>query len=571
MGDGLVKFLKWLFLLLLILKWDHSALATQGLVINEVLANEPGGLTKLEWVEFFNLDSIEINLEGWKFVCKSDTTLLEGILIPRNEYLVLVRELLSFPPDSNSFEAYWGDASGVWGDAVREGFLAIEVSMSLTNRGGTISLIDPEYNVSSFTWNKDWGDGISWEKIDPAKGDSSENWSRCWCFKGSTPGLINSVTPAPNDLALQAEDISVVPENPKEFEYFEVKVRVRNTGTQRSLPNKLIFFCDYDFDSQLQIDEVLGETQAIIPVDVDHHLDFSVELSFPRGNYRIYAEIEKDDKNYNNTALVDVRVGSEIPELIINEFMCSPDLTQPEWVELFNRSGSVICLENWYLGDSIEQNLITSEDIDILSSDYLIVTENLAEFYSAHPEAGCQVVEQREWRTLNNAGDKIMLRDNLQFIIDQISYTEDWGKGISWERVDPEKTSSDSDNWWRSVDPIGATPCKMNSLVEGYSEEVGLNIEPNPFSPDGDGFEDEVRFEYAVPLKSELTLKIYDVKGRSVKTLLDQEPKASGQIAWDGKNDQGRTVRAGIYVVFLEAKVASRKLVKKTTVVVAKR
>ena len=181
------------------------------------------------------------------------------------------------------------------------------------------------------------------------------------------------------------------------------------------------------------------------------------------------------------------------------------------------------------------------------------------------------MVEQREWRTLNNTGDRIILRDSFDFVIDQVSYSKDWGKGISWERIDVERTSSDLDNWWRSVASDGATPCEKNSLGEGFSEELQIKMEPNPFSPDGDGFEDEVRFEYVIPSKSELTLKIYDVKGRLVKTLMDQEPEASGKIVWDGKSNKNRTVRAGIYVVFLEAKVEGRRLVKKTTVVVAKR
>jgi flagellar hook assembly protein FlgD len=98
-----------------------------------------------------------------------------------------------------------------------------------------------------------------------------------------------------------------------------------------------------------------------------------------------------------------------------------------------------------------------------------------------------------------------------------------------------------------------------------------LRIEPNPFSPDGDGFEDEVRFEYIIPLKSELTLKIYDVQGRLIKTIFEQQPQASGEMIWDGKSDKQRIVRAGIYVVFLEAKLENKKLVKKATVVAAKR
>lgn len=567
----MVRFSKLAFLLLLILKFNHAAFASQGVVINEVLANEPGSLTQLEWVELFNPNPTEVNLAGWRFVSKSDTTSLEGVSILANGYLVLVRHLMSGPGDSNSFEGFWGDASGVWGDAEKEDFPAIEVSMSLTNTGGTISLIDPECNVSSFTWSKDWGDGISWEKIDPAAGDSPDNWTRCSYSKGSTPGGINSVTLAPDDLSVKSADISVEPENPEEFEYFEIRARVRNEGMQRSLPNQLTFFCDYDFNSLLLKDESLAQPRPISPIDVGNYLDLSIEVSFSDGHYRIYAQIDEDDKTHNNSAFIDVKVGTRLPDLIINEFMCSPDLSQPEWVEFFNRSDSVISLRNWSLGDSIEQNLITSEQMEVSPGGYLIVTENLAEFHSAYPAVLCQVIEQKKWAALNNTGDRVILKDSLNFVSEQVCYAEDWGQGISWERADPEKSSSDPDNWWRSVHAAGATPCQKNSLRGGYSEEIELRIQPNPFSPDGDGFEDEVRFEYDIPLKSELTLRIYDVQGRLIKTIFEQEPQASGEIIWDGKSDKQRAVRAGIYVVFLEAKLGHRKLVKKATVVAAKR
>ena len=183
----------------------------------------------------------------------------------------------------------------------------------------------------------------------------------------------------------------------------------------------------------------------------------------------------------------------------------------------------------------------------------------------------CQVIQQENWRALNNTGDKIILKDDHKFVVDQVEYTKDWGKGISWERIDPQRVSSDSDNWWRSVDPDGATPCEKNSLTGRYSSDLQLEIKPNPFSPDGDGFEDEVRFKFEIPLKSELSLKIYDIKGRLVKTLLNKEPQVSGEIIWDGKSDKERTVRAGIYVVFMEAEVEGRRLTNKASVVVAKR
>jgi len=571
MGDGVVKFGRFTFFLLLLIKCHHPAFAEQDVVINEILANEPGGATQLEWVELFNANLMVVDLTGWKFVSKSDTTSFEGVFIPAKGYLVLVRHLVCQPPDSNSFEAFWGDASAVWGDEECESFPAVQVNMSLTNRAGTVSLIDPSDFVSSFTWNKDWGDGISWEKIDPALGDSLENWVGCTYSEGSTPGLINSVTLAPNDLCIESAEMLAEPPNPREFEYFEIKARIQNLGWETSLPNLLTFFCDYDFDFRLETDESLGEPQPVGPIQVAGHLDFSIGLRLSQGLYRVYAKIGDDDKNYNNSAFIDVKVGTKLPDLIINEFMCSPDLSQPEWVELYNRSDYIVSLRNCSLGDSIQQNLITSGQIEVFPDEYVIVTENAAEFHTAYTDVSCQVIEPEKWAALNNTGDRIILQDSLDFIADQVSYAKDWGQGISWERVDSEKSSSDSDNWWRSVQSAGSTPCQQNSLRGGYSEGIELNILPNPFSPDGDGFEDEVRFKYRIPLKSELTLRIYDVKGRLVKTIFEQEPQVGGEITWDGKSDKYRTVRAGIYVVFLEAKLEHQKLQKKTTLVVAKK
>jgi len=275
---------------------QQSISSTANVVLNEVQANEPGSYTTLEWVELFNADSTEHDLEGWAFICKKDTTLIPaGIIIPANGFLIIARRLLSEPPDSISFEGWWGDGSGIWGDSPEESFPAIEAKMSLINTGGTISLMDPDNNTQTFTWDQDCGDGVSLEKV-----------------------------------------------------------------------------------------------------------------------------------------------------------------------------------------------------------------------------------------------------------------------------------YSDEDIWLCSVAFDKSTPGKENSVSTSYSDKLHLNIEPNPFSPDGDGFEDETIFRYTLPMESNLTIRIYDIKGRLIKTLIEDEPQVSGEISWDGKDDENEIVRVGIYIVWAEAEGNSYSQ-KKATVVVAKR
>jgi flagellar hook assembly protein FlgD len=44
-------------------------------------------------------------------------------------------------------------------------------------------------------------------------------------------------------------------------------------------------------------------------------------------------------------------------------------------------------------------------------------------------------------------------------------------------------------------------------------------------------------------------LKVYDVGGRAVRTLLEDEraPGVVHRVAWDGRNDAGESVSSGVY------------------------
>ncbi len=543
-------------------------------IFNEILANEPGSNTKLEWVELFNTDSIEHDLGGWLFASKDYMTELPvGTIIPPKGFLIIARKLVSEPPDSISFEGYWGDASGVWGDAPEEDFPAIEAGMSLTNSGEEISLTDPNNIRRSFIWNEDCGDGVSLEKISPESLEWPENWSCCIHPNKSTPGKINSVSPAENDLSIQSEDFFSSPEVPLKDSIFSLTAIVKNTGTAKSLVNEVGFFNDLNWDELLTADEQLGDLVMIPPLEVDEADTISIEVDFPKGDYRIYARVGEDEKDFNNQAFMNLKIRGTLPDLVINEFMYNPDLnlSQTEWVEFYNRSESPVSIKNWFLGDSTEQNLIIPDEVIVEPKGFLIITQDKNKFATTYSEVNCEVIEQESWQSLNNTGDKVILKDSLNLLEDEVSYTgTDAEKGISWERIDYDVSSANEDNWWRCVDTKGATPGEENSLHTHYSHQIELTIAPNPFSPDGDGFEDEVAFKYVLPKMSELTLKIYDIKGRLVKTLMEGEPQVTGEMVWDGRDDESRIVRVGIYIVLAEAKGITSS-VKKMTLAVAKR
>ncbi len=71
--------------------------------------------------------------------------------------------------------------------------------------------------------------------------------------------------------------------------------------------------------------------------------------------------------------------------------------------------------------------------------------------------------------------------------------------------------------------------------------------QPNPFK-------DVTVIEYAVPVKGKVTLAVYDITGKLIKTLVNEVKDVSWYTAkWDGKDNSGKSVAAGVYFYKLSA------------------
>jgi hypothetical protein len=81
---------------------------------------------------------------------------------------------------------------------------------------------------------------------------------------------------------------------------------------------------------------------------------------------------------------------------------------------------------------------------------------------------------------------------------------------------------------------------------------------PNPFNP-------MTVIHYELPGSSPVGLRIYDVSGRLVRTLLDSAVQHAGHHTqpWDGRDDRGRPVASGVYFYCLQAegKVLTERMV----------
>jgi len=73
-------------------------------------------------------------------------------------------------------------------------------------------------------------------------------------------------------------------------------------------------------------------------------------------------------------------------------------------------------------------------------------------------------------------------------------------------------------------------------LVPGLG--FGLVAYPNPFNP-------SVKIQYSMPQRGELTIKIYNLRGVLVRTLIDEVVVAGEDfVMWDGTDRRGQAVVA---------------------------
>lgn len=77
-----------------------------------------------------------------------------------------------------------------------------------------------------------------------------------------------------------------------------------------------------------------------------------------------------------------------------------------------------------------------------------------------------------------------------------------------------------------------------------------VSVQPNPFSPDRG---ETARIEINAPADHRLTLRIYDLKGRLVKTCLNNIPGGYQIFRWDGSDDAKRRATIGIYIAHLRS------------------
>jgi hypothetical protein len=519
-------------------------------IVNEVMSNEPGRYRSLEWIEIYNNSDACGSLGACSLIIQGASDDLPRIDLAPFQFVILCQRLYG-EDGSPGFESHWGDSSGIWGDdTARENYLVLEFpTAALVNDSGLVILECESVSVSRFKWTEAGRDGVSWERYRP--GDSLI--LNCVYPRGSTPGRMNSVTPREHDLCLLR-----VTGRRRVQATFCVDAVVVNSGLQSSAAAGLSVLLDSDGDSTTSG----GSLEGVLDIPGINSGDTAYItgcFDLPGVHPLLFLVLPEDDNPENNSRFLPA-FGNNFPPVSISEFIADPSGNlSVEWVELQNHSEIDVNLDGWCLGDEIRFYPITSFDCIVKANEYIVLCRDTTALFDFYSSDRFSALEMASWAVLNDGGDQIRLKDNFGFAADSFRYEHGFGDNYSWGKgEEPSGTSC----WGRAI-KSGGTPGRPNEVhCRPSSTRINLFAEPNPLSLSKGR---PMTIGFTVPQGGQIAIRVYDLQGRVVKTLLEDLPAFNGSVQWDGSADSGRPLRIGMYVLYIE--VAGVEKHKQTIVI----
>ncbi len=522
-------------------------------IISEIMADPtpPVELPEAEYVELYNRTSMPILLKDWVLYTGTTARVLPDVEIAANGYIIVCKE---------EFADYFSDF----------GTVAAVSSLAVSNSGQELWLTDQfGIVVSALEFSEDWykdsykaEGGWSLERIDlenPCGG--IDNWTASTSVAGGTPNQQNSV------IASNLDEISPLL---KKVEVVEA--------------NHLILHFDECLDTTVNID------LSTFEIDV-FELPTSFKFESPLFDkiHLFYATEFEESTIYTiqiNGIITDC-IGNEIQttsmrfaipqtpdslDLVFNEILFDPLVGGAEFIEVYNNSQKTIDIAALKIGvrndatmeiESIKD--ITTESYLLFAGEYAVLTDEPEivknQYFCENEEA---FVAKADILSLSNTSARIVLIDNSLRVIDEMAYNEsmqfalltDNGKGVSLEKLNPEMPSLTFSSWHSAAQTAGfGTPTSQNSQYR--DEEAVLNeieIEPEVFSPDNDGYEDIMTIKYNFETTGYVAnVEIYDANGRRIRRLANNQLLGrDDDVVWDGICDDGSKARIGIYVLYIE-------------------
>jgi hypothetical protein len=518
-------------------------------VINEIMADPspPVALPDAEFVELYNTTTNQtFDLNGWELSDATTTATIPPFQLPPGGYVLLV--------DAGQIGLFSGFNN----------VIGLNPWPSLNNSGDDISIRNVQgVLIDQISYEDSWyNDGIKddggWtlEQINPITPCSgAANWTASNALSGGTPESSNSVfSNAPDTVAPYVVGINVNGSSSITIEFSEDLDQLSiTTATYQITPSISVQFASLNGTRSVE----LTLTSAMSPQTI-YNLTVS-GITDCAGNII----------GVPNSGEFGLPEPVNVGDIVINEVLYDPIGGGSDYIELYNNSNKIIDLSTLFLANEVAGQIdnitqITNSGSILLPRDYVLLTSDGNFVKSEYPDAVESTFLITSLPSYNNGEGTVALLDVTSDEIDIFRYDDDLHfalltntEGVSLERVNPERPSSDDSNWHSAAETVGwGTPGYLNSqFAETPAASGEVSIDPAIFSPDNDGYQDLLTIRYQFNNAGVVgTARVYDLAGRPIRTLLENELLATnGALSWDGIMDDNTKARIGAYVVLFEA------------------
>lgn len=249
-----------------------------------------------------------------------------------------------------------------------------------------------------------------------------------------------------------------------------------------------------------------------------------------------------------------------VTSVLINEinYKSSTVFDTEDWVEFYNPDNSAVDISGWkFVDDNIANQFTFPGGTIIGADDYLVLCRDTVKFKLLYPNQN-KVLGNISFG-LSSDSDHIMLKDNSGNLVDEVTYSSSgsWtslpnGNGPTLSLVNPQLDNSLAESW--SASGLYGTPGYLNDVYTKVeidndlipTEFVLYQNYPNPFNP-------STSIQYAISSTQFVTLKVYDLLGKEVATLVNEDQPAGSYEVEFNPAISIKHLASGIYFYRLQA------------------
>ncbi|MDP2362388.1 MAG: LamG-like jellyroll fold domain-containing protein, partial [Ignavibacteria bacterium] len=316
-------------------------------------------------------------------------------------------------------------------------------------------------------------------------------------------------------------------------------------------PNMLVLHLDFEEGTGTPIDKSLFQNPVTSPRPFVYSNDAAT------GNYSILMESDAGTNLDSSFLEVDSPFLSSLDFNV--DFWLKADSIK-QYVRILNRP---LAYGNWWQNNYE----IRFQDIPVIRGRYLIDSPTLDQYVELTLTTSIQIntwyrvvfkrdstMASLELFDANNQSLEVVSTTNLYDMPPiqpsaplRIGNGGNVGGARGFEgKIDEVFIYNNSEGITTGVEPLDNEILKTFTLSQNY---------PNPFNP-------STIIHFSVPKAERVSIAVYDLMGRKIKTLLNDKMHVGNfQVSWDGTNEVGLKVSSGVY--FYSMKTESVTLSKK--------